>query len=79
LNGYGEVRVTKHVLIFFFIGKYEDEELCDVIFMNATYFLLVYPRQFNRKAKHDGFKNKYSLEKNKKIFIFIPLSPLKGL
>jgi hypothetical protein len=50
-----------------------------VIFMNATYFLLVYPRQFNRKAKHDGFKNKYSLEKNKKFFIFIPLSPLKGL
>ena len=31
LNDSGEVRVNKHVLVGFSIGKYEDEVLCDVL------------------------------------------------
>jgi hypothetical protein len=33
------------------------------------------PWQFNRKAKHDGFKNKYSLEKDDRIYTLAPLTP----
>jgi hypothetical protein len=37
--------------------------------------LLGMPWQFNRKAKHDGFKNKYSLEKDDRIYTLAPLTP----
>ena len=39
LNNSREVRVNKQVLIFFRIGKYEDEVLCDVVPMQAGHFL----------------------------------------
>jgi hypothetical protein len=51
-------------MISFLVGKYKDEVLYDVVPMHATYLLLGRPWQFDRKAKHDGFKNKYSLEKD---------------
>jgi hypothetical protein len=34
--------------------------------MHATYLLLGCIWQFDRKDKHDGFKNKYSLENDEK-------------
>jgi hypothetical protein len=37
--------------------------------------LLGMPWQFNRKAKYDGFKNKYSLEKDDRIYTLAPLTP----
>jgi len=40
LNECGEVRVTKHVLIFFFFEKYKDEILYNVVPIHATYLLL---------------------------------------
>ena len=43
LNEYGEVRVTKQVLIAFSIGKYYDEILCDVVPMHASHLLLGRP------------------------------------
>jgi len=42
LNECGEVRVTKHVLIFF-VGKYKNEVLYDVVPIHATYLLLGHP------------------------------------
>jgi hypothetical protein len=33
------------------------------------------PWQFDRKAKYDGFKNKYSLEKDVKTYTLASLSP----
>jgi hypothetical protein len=30
--------------------------------------------QFDRKVKHEGFKNKYSLENDEKTFTHLPLS-----
>ena len=64
LNDSGEVRVNKQVLVYFSIGKYEDEVLCDVVPMQAGHLLLGRPWQFDRKVQHDGFTNKYSFVHN---------------
>jgi hypothetical protein len=75
LNECGVIRVNRQVMISFSVGKYKDEVLCDVVPMHATHLLLGRPWQFDRKAKHDGFKNMYSLEKNERIYTLAPLSP----
>ena len=66
LNDCGEVRVTKQVLIAFAIGKYSDEILCDVVPMHASHLLLGRPWQFDRKAIHDGFRNRFDIVKDGK-------------
>jgi hypothetical protein len=43
LNGDGEVKVNKQVLIAFSIGKYCDEVLYDVVLMQASHLLLGRP------------------------------------
>jgi hypothetical protein len=62
-------------MISFSVGKYKDEVLCDVVPMYATHLLLMRPWQFDRKAKQDGFKNMYSLEKDGRIYTLAPLTP----
>lgn len=54
----------KHVLVSFRIGRYEDEVLCDVVPMQVGHLLLGRPWQFDRRVKHDGFTNKFSLVHN---------------
>ncbi|KAF7835915.1 uncharacterized protein G2W53_010774 [Senna tora] len=75
LNESGEVKVTKQVVIAFFIGKYEDEVICDVVPMQASHLLLRRPWQFDRRVLHDGYKNRYSFELNGHKFTLAPLSP----
>ena len=75
LNECGEVRVTKQVLIAFAIGKYSDEILCDVVPMHASHLLLGRPWQFDRKAIHDGFRNRFAIVKDGKTITLVPLSP----
>jgi hypothetical protein len=75
LNECGEVRVTKQVLIAFAIGKYSDEILCDVVPMHASHLLLGRPWQFDRKAIHDGFRNRFNIVKDGKTITLVPLSP----
>ena len=75
LNDCGVVRVNRHVMISLLVGKYKDDVLCDVVPMYATHLLLGRPWQFDKKAKHDGFKNKHSLENDRRIYTFAPLSP----
>jgi hypothetical protein len=65
LNKYGEVKVTKHVFIF--LRKHSIEVLCDVVHMDSSHLLLRRLWQYDRKAMHDGFRNKYTPVKNKKI------------
>jgi len=43
--------------------------------MHVTHMLLGRPWQFDTKAKHDGFKNKYLLEKDGRIYTLAPLTP----
>jgi len=75
LNEFGVVKVNRQVIISFSVGKYKDEVLCDVVPMHATHLLLGRLWQFDRKSKHDGFKNRYSLEKDGRIYTLAPLSP----
>ncbi|KAL7105889.1 hypothetical protein ACP275_07G074800 [Erythranthe tilingii] len=75
LNDSGELRVNKQVLVTFRIGKYEDEVLCDVVPMQAGHLLLGRPWQSDRRAKHDGFTNKYSFAFNQRTITLVPLTP----
>ena len=60
-----EVKVSKRCLVKFSIGKkYTDEVWCDVVPMDACHLLLGRPWQFDRKTKHDGFKNTYTFQKD---------------
>ena len=49
--------------------------LCDVVPMHATHLLLGRYWQFDRKFKHDRFKNKYPLEKDGRVYTLAPLTP----
>ena len=75
LNDCGEVKVNRQVLVSFSIGRYKDEVLCDVVPMHADHILLGRPWQFDRKVKHDGFKNRHSFVKDNKTITLIPLTP----
>jgi hypothetical protein len=75
LNESGEVKVTRQVLVALSIGKYEDEVLCDVVPMHACHLLLGRPWQYDRRAMHDGFTNKYSFTLNRQPITLVPLTP----
>jgi ferredoxin len=75
LNDSGEVKVTKQVVVPFLIGKYVDEVLCDVVPMQASHILLGRPWQYDRKAIHDGVKNRYTIVKDGKTITLVPLIP----
>jgi hypothetical protein len=75
LNDCGEIKLNKQVLISFPIGKYKDEVLCDVVPMHVGHILLGRPWQFDRKAIHDGFKNRYSFVKDSRTVTLVPLTP----
>ena len=74
LKDSGEVKVHKQVLVSFSIGKYQDEVLCDVILMYASHILLGRSWQFDRRANHDSFKNRFSFMKDKKLVTLVPLT-----
>ena len=63
------------MLVYFSIGRYKDEVLCDIVPMHAGHILLGRPWQFDRKVNHDGFKNKYSFVKDNKTITLVPLAP----
>uniref|UniRef100_A0A2N9EGL5 RNA-directed DNA polymerase n=1 Tax=Fagus sylvatica TaxID=28930 RepID=A0A2N9EGL5_FAGSY len=70
-----EVKVNKRCLVEFSIGKnYKDAVVCDIVPMDACHLLLGRPWQYDRKTKHDGFKNTYSFEKDG---VKVLLAPLK--
>jgi hypothetical protein len=74
-NDSGQVKVTKQVLIPFFIGKYVDEVQCNMVPMQASHILLGRPWQYDRKAIHDGVKNRYTIIKDGKTITLVPLTP----
>ncbi|KAL4348832.1 hypothetical protein GQ457_17G008640 [Hibiscus cannabinus] len=75
LNDGGELKVTRQVVVPFSIGKYKDEVLCDVVTMDATHLLLGRPWQYDKKAMHDGFTNRYSFMHAGKKITLAPLTP----
>ncbi|XP_050896756.1 uncharacterized protein LOC127103548 [Lathyrus oleraceus] len=75
LNESVEMLVNKKVEVCFKIGKYEDVVLCDVVPMEASHLLLGRPWQFDRKANHDGYYNKYSFMYHDQKINLVPLNP----
>jgi len=75
LNECGEVKVTKQILIAFVVVKYSDEVMCDVVPMHASHLLLRCLWQFDRKAIHDGFRNRFTIVMNGKTITLVSLSP----
>ncbi|GJX86206.1 RNA-directed DNA polymerase [Tanacetum coccineum] len=66
-------KVSKRCLVKFSIGrKYSDAVWCDVVPMDACHVLLGRPWKFDRKTKHDGFKNTYTFEKDGTTIVLVP-------
>jgi hypothetical protein len=72
-----QVTSTKQCLVEFKIGGYRDEILCDVIPMDVCHLLLGRPWKYDRNVVHDGRKNTYTLEKNGRTHMFLPIEDKK--
>ncbi|XP_048235646.1 uncharacterized protein LOC125371163 [Ricinus communis] len=53
----------------------QDEALCDVVPMHVGHILLGRPWEFDTRAFHDGFLNRYSFVKDGRKVTLTPLSP----
>jgi hypothetical protein len=51
--------------------------MCDIIPMDAFHVLLGIPWQYDRNIIHDGRKNMYTLEKNGRTHMFLPMEDKK--
>ncbi|XP_021975398.1 uncharacterized protein LOC110870528 [Helianthus annuus] len=70
------LKVTHRCLVQFSIGdKYADEVWCEVLPMDACHLLLGRPWQYDRRAKHDGFRNTYSFKKDGVNITLAPCDP----
>jgi hypothetical protein len=65
--------VSQQCQVEFKIGGYRDAILCDVIHMDVCHILLGRPWKFDRKVIHDGRKNTYTLEKNGRTHMLLPI------
>jgi hypothetical protein len=72
-----QVTITKQCLVEFKIGDYRDEILCDVIPMDVCHLLLGRPWKYDRNVIHDGRKNTYTLEKNGRTHMLLPIEDKK--
>ena len=68
-----QVNVTKQCLVEFKIGGYNDKILCHVIPMDVFHLLLGRPWQYDRNVIHDGKMNTYTLEKNGRTHMLLPI------
>jgi hypothetical protein len=68
-----QVMVTKQCLAEFKIGGYRDEIMSDVIPMDVCHIFLGRPWKFYRNFIHDGSKNTYTLEKNGRTHMLLPI------
>jgi len=68
-----QVMVTKQCLVEFKIGGYRYEIICDVIPMDVCHIFFGRPWQFDRNVIHDGRKSTYTLTKNGRTHMFLPI------
>nr|GEY20410.1 transposon Ty3-I Gag-Pol polyprotein [Tanacetum cinerariifolium] len=59
----------------FHCNKYTDELWCEVIPMDACHILLGRPWLYDRRVKHDGYRNTYSFKKDGVSITLAPLNP----
>jgi hypothetical protein len=72
-----QVMVSRQCNVEFKIGGYKDEILCDVIPMDVCHVLLGRPWKYDRNVIHDGRKNTYTLEKNGRTHMLLPMEDKK--
>jgi hypothetical protein len=72
-----QVTITKQCLVEFKIGGYRDEILCDVIPMDFCHILLGRLWQYDINVVHDGRKKTYTLEKNGRMHMLLPIEDKK--
>jgi hypothetical protein len=72
-----QVTITQQCLVNFKIGGYRDEILCDVIPMDVCHVLLGRPWKYDRNVIHDGRRNTYTLEKNGRTHMLLPIEEKK--
>jgi hypothetical protein len=72
-----QVTTTKQYLVEFKIGGYRYEILCDVIPMDVSHLLLGRPWNYDRNVVHNGRKNTYTLEKNGRMHMLLPIEDKK--
>jgi hypothetical protein len=72
-----QVTITKKCFVEFKIRGYRDEIPCDVIPMDVCHIFLGRPWQFDRNAIHYGRKNTYTLEKNGRTHMLLPIEEKK--
>ena len=61
------------------IGSYQDQILCDVLDMSACHILLGRLWKYDRRVKHDGYTNIYTLRHEGKLKDLIPLPPYRAI
>jgi hypothetical protein len=65
--------VSQQCQVEFKIRGYKDEILCDVIPMDVYHILLGRLWKYDRNVIHDGRKNTYTLEKNGRTHMLLPI------
>jgi hypothetical protein len=73
-----QVMITKKCLVEIKIGGYKDEITCDVIPMDVCHILFGIPWHYDRNVMHDGRKNTYTLEKNGRTHMLLPVEEKKA-
>jgi hypothetical protein len=68
-----QVMVSRQCKVEFKIGGYRDEILCDVIPMDVFHVLLGRPWKYDINVIHDGRENTYTLEKNGRKHMLLPI------
>jgi hypothetical protein len=72
-----QVTITKQCLVEFKIGGYRNDILCEVIPMDVCHLLLGKPWKYDINVIHDGIKNTYTLEKNCRMHMLLPIEDKK--
>ena len=74
LNESGDMKVLKQASIWFSVGKYNKELVCDVLPVFACHLLLRRPWKFDRDVVHQGRSNKYTFVIEGKKYVLAPLT-----
>jgi hypothetical protein len=72
-----QVIVTKQCFVEFRIEGYRDEILCNVIPMDVCHVFLGIPWKYDMNVMHDGRKNTYTLDKNGRTHMLLPIEEKK--
>ena len=62
------VEVKQRALVYFSIGPYQDQVMCDIIPMTCGHIIFGRPWQHLRRTIHNGYTNKYIVHEDSRTF-----------